>query len=203
MRIQVKICGIRDTGSAGAAVEAGADAVGFVLTDSVRRISPALAAEIAAGVPGHVDKVAVFLRPSPAEIRGVLEVFRPDVVQADHDAIDGFDFPRLLPVFRVVRDTGVILGGDMRDRRFLYEGERSGVGHVADWVVATELAALGPMTLAGGLTPDNVAEAIRTVRPYGVDVSSGVESEPGVKDHGLIRQFVEAVRETERELVSK
>jgi len=91
--------------------------------------------------------------------------------------------------------------GDTSDRRLVYEGPRSGVGRTVDWARAHGVARRGLVTLAGGLAPDNVAEAIRTVRPFGVDVSSGVESEPGVKDPGRIRAFVEAVREAEKEMV--
>ena len=110
-----------------------------------------------------------------------------------------------LPVFREsvsVFDRVEDFVGSSSDRRFVYEGRRSGTGRTVDWAKAHRVGRLGRMTLAGGLTPDNVGEAIAEVRPFGVDVSSGVESRPGVKDFGLIRAFVEAVRETEKDLAT-
>lgn len=202
MKIHVKICGITDLDSAVAAVEAGADAVGFVFADSVRQVSPGLAAQISSELPGRVERFAVFLRPKESEVAGVLDRFGADVVQADHGTVRSLEGPRWLPVFREGESDllGLYLDGTV-NRRFMYEGIRSGIGQTVDWSVAFEFARRGRMTLAGGLTPDNVSRAIREVRPFGVDVSSGVESRPGVKDPDRIREFIETVRETEKELV--
>ncbi len=204
MTIHIKICGITDGAGADAAVEAGVDAVGFVFADSVRRLTPAQATAIASNLPDDLDRVAVFLRPSMQEVTHVLERFDAQLVQADHSALARLtSFPRL-PVFResptVIAEIGAYTA-TTSSRRFLYEGPRSGVGRKVDHTGAREAAVLGRMTVAGGLDPDNVGEVIRAIRPFGVDVSSGVESRPGVKDPGRIRAFVEAVREIEEELV--
>lgn len=203
MRVHVKICGITDLEAGIAAAEAGADAVGFVFADSVRRISPALAEEMSAELPGRLERFGVFLRPSQTDIGRVLGETRVDVVQADHGTVTSLDGPRWLPVFRE-GDVDLLdeYLEDTVNRRFMYEGPASGSGERVDWNEAAEIARRGRMTLAGGLTPDNVAEAIRVVRPFGVDVSSGVESRPGVKDPLKIRDFVETVRRAEREMVS-
>ncbi|MFP3880810.1 MAG: phosphoribosylanthranilate isomerase [Actinomycetota bacterium] len=191
MSLFVKICGVTNPGTARAAVAAGADAVGFVFAESSRRISAPDALAISTELPPEVSSVAVFRRPSRAEVERVLEVFTPDLIQADHEAIAGFDGFETLPVFReglgAVPDAG----------RFLYEGPVSGVGSTVDFRQAAEVARRGAMVLAGGLHPRNVGEAIDRVRPDGVDVSSGVESSPGVKDPALIESFVAAARAAE------
>ena len=203
MTFHVKICGIRDLRSAQVAVDAGADAVGFVFADSVRKVTPEEAEEIAMELPGRIQRVAVFLRPDHGEVRRVLARFPADLVQADYGTVSNPDGPRMLPVFRE-GDDGFLeeyLSGTV-GRRFHYEGRASGVGESVDWQHAARFARLGRMTLAGGLTPANVATALAVVGPVGVDVSSGVESEPGIKDHGRIREFVAAVRQHEKESVN-
>lgn len=204
MTVHIKICGITDVASALAAVEAGADALGFVFTESVREVSPEEARRISAELPVGVQRYAVFLRPRPWEVERVLAGFDADVVQADHGTVGQVGRTGLLPVFR---EPGPALDGYLADpktrRRFHYEGRSPGSGVRADWDLAAEISGRGLMTLAGGLGPGNVAEAIGLVSPFGVDVSSGVESTPGVKDPGRIRDFVETVRELDREAVRK
>jgi len=201
MSLHVKICGITDLASAQVAIEAGADSIGFVLAPSVRQITASRATTIAAELEGNVDKVAVFRGPRSQEITRALEEFEADVVQADFPSLVGLRSPRLLPVFREKLATRETIVMEAAGGRFVYEGARSGAGRTVDWSLASDMAQLGQMTLAGGLDPDNVAEAIRTVKPFGVDVSSGVESSPGVKDPARIRAFVEAAREAEKDLV--
>jgi phosphoribosylanthranilate isomerase len=201
MKIHIKVCGITDLAVAQAAVAAGADSIGFVLARSLREVSPAVAKAIAAKLPMSVDSVAVFRDPPREDIEQALTAFDADVVQADYGSLPGVEGRRLLPVFREavssLEEIAAYIDGD----RFVYEGARSGVGHTVDWDLAAEMAQLGQMTLAGGLHQDNVGEAIRTVRPFGVDVSSGVESSPGMKDPARIRAFVKAVRAAEKDLV--
>jgi len=204
--MHVKICGINTVSAAIAAAEAGVDALGFVFASSPRELTPADALEIAAAVPRDIDRVAVFFRPAPGEIASVLEIFDADVVQADHRFLDPHVATRLLPVFREGVDGLQVIDEylfDSPDRRLLFEGPKSGVGEAVDLDGARRVAVRSLMTLAGGLRVDNVDRAIRHVQPFGVDVSSGVESEPGLKDAGLIRDFVETVRETEKEMVTK
>ncbi len=195
MRVFVKICGITDVEAAETAVEAGVDALGFVFADSPREVGVEAANAIAERVPSHVLKVAVFRRPEAGEIDRVIDGFRPDLVQADHDHLPVPQGVQTLPVYR----EGLHLPPD--GGRFLYEGGRSGVGEQIDWQRAAGVARIGEMILAGGLRPDNVGRAISVVRPFGVDVSSGVESDPGVKSPALIRSFVAAVRAAEERLV--
>lgn len=198
MSLHIKICGITDPSDALAAVSAGADALGFVFFHgSPRRISPTEAAAIASDLPESVERVAVFLRPTSSEIHEVLDRFEADLVQADHQALNGALPVPILPVYRE-GDSGLSRMSEQNASRFLYEGRRSGVGERVDWDEAARVAASGLMTLAGGLDVGNVSHAIRKVRPHGIDVSSGVESMPGVKDVRLIRQFIERARETEK-----
>ena len=186
----VKICGLSTYAHVEAALVGGADAVGFVFAESVRRVAPAHAASIASVVPDTVKKVAVMLHPSNEEWRAVLREFSPDVLQTDAEDFAGLDVPATIerwPVYREgnrVTDTFGV--GQKVPGTFLYEGARSGQGQTVDWTRAADVARRGNMILAGGLRAANLAEAIATVRPFGVDVSSAVESAPGVKDSALV-----------------
>lgn len=184
----VKICGLSTEEHVQAAIDAGADAVGFVFADSVRKIEPARAAAIAQLVPVTVKKVAVMLHPSNDELMTVLRDFTPDVLQTDAADFADLDVPASVECCPVFREGNRVTG------TYLYEGARSGVGETVDWDVAASVAERGNMILAGGLGLDNVAEAIATVRPFGVDVSSGVERAPGQKDSELIRDFISAAK---------
>lgn len=194
----VKICGLSTEEHVRVAVEAGADAVGFVFADSVRKVAPAHAAAISKSVPDTVKKVAVMLHPSAEELRSVLEEFEPDILQADVGGLAGLDIPKHIECWPVLREsstiTSFIVAVLQSSENFLFEGPRSGSGETVDWDVAAKVAAQGEMILAGGLGVDNVGEAIETVRPFGVDVSSGVENAPGQKDPELIRKFIGAAK---------
>ncbi len=196
MSLFVKICGVTDVPTATVAADAGADAIGFVFAPSPRQISPLEAVAISAEISPRVLRVAVFRRPDRHEIDSVLEHFTPDLIQADRESLLEFSgVDNTLPVIRS-RGGAVPDGG-----RFLYEGPVSGAGEMVDLDGAAAVARLGDMVLAGGLRPDNVDMAIDWVRPYGVDVSSGVESAPGAKDPWLIRTFVAAARAAQERLV--
>jgi phosphoribosylanthranilate isomerase len=190
----VKVCGLRDAAAIEAAADAGADAVGFVFHAlSPRHLEPAAARALQAAVPPGVERVAVFLHPAQALVDAALEAIAPDWVQADADDLQALRLPprqRVLPVLR----SGSALPASL-PARCLYESGRSGAGERADWVAAAGLARRTQLVLAGGLDPANVAEAVRAVRPFGVDVSSGVERERGVKDAARIREFIRAARE--------
>lgn len=200
----VKICGLRTREHVDAAIAAGADAVGFVFADSVRRIDPVAAAEITDSVPDDVRKVAVMLHPSNDEWQDVLAGFQPDVLQTDADDFATLDVPASIERWPVYRERNKVADPIILDLKgsatFLYEGAKSGQGETVDWSRAANVAAQGNMILAGGLAPDNVAAAIRAVRPWGVDVSSGVESAPGQKDSRRIQEFISAARAAEKEL---
>nr|WP_221474390.1 phosphoribosylanthranilate isomerase [Planomonospora venezuelensis] len=195
-RVYVKICGLREPGHVAAAVEAGADAIGFVLTRSSRRISPERARELAAAVPPHVLTVAVFAGESAEQVRAAALASGVRAVQLHGDHPHG-DFTAL-------RDLGVTLvragaaGVDLRCGAFdedllIVDAPRPGSGEPWDWA-AVRGRPSGRWMLAGGLDPSNVAGAIAAARPWGVDVSSGVETAPGVKDARLIAGFVAAAR---------
>ncbi len=194
MTLLVKICGLTDKAAVEAAVAAGADAVGFVFHEaSPRNVSPRRARELAAAVPAGVRRVAVTLHPAQELVAKVLAEFVPDVWQTDAADFAALALPETVERWPVLR-AGSALPAPL-PARFLFEGARSGRGEVADWSQAASLAHLGELILGGGLEPANVAEAVRRVRPFGVDVSSGVESAPGRKDPARIREFVAAARE--------
>ncbi|MDJ0751464.1 MAG: phosphoribosylanthranilate isomerase [Woeseiaceae bacterium] len=198
----VKICGLGSKEQVKAAVEAGADAIGFVFADSVRKVEPRHAAKIARDVPSSVKRVAVMLHPSNDDWQSVLGGFRPDVLQSDVDDFAELDVPDSVEFWPVYREGNVVTvpPGNVVTVPFVYEGGRSGQGETVDWVRAAELSRRGKMILAGGLSAANVGEAIRTVRPFGVDVSSGVESAPGEKDATLINEFITAAKAAEKDL---
>ncbi|MDH3551244.1 MAG: phosphoribosylanthranilate isomerase [Gammaproteobacteria bacterium] len=194
----VKICGLRDATCVAAAVEAGANAVGFVFAESVRRISAAKARELAEDVPAQVRRVAVMHHPSNEEWQSVLEQFAPDTLQTDAGDFDSLDIPDGVVRWPVIRQSIAQSTPGFPDV-FVYEGPKSGAGKTVNWEQARVVSEQGRMILAGGLDAANVGVAIRTVRPWGVDASSGLESTCGNKDVELIRQFVLAVRAAEND----
>jgi phosphoribosylanthranilate isomerase len=194
MNVMVKICGITTREALDAALAAGADAIGFVFhAASPRNLTPARAAALAARVPPGVKTVAVTLHPSRAQAEEVLSSFVPQVWQTDARDFAAISLPAHIELWPVLR-AGEALP-PVLPRRLLYEGARSGAGELADWSQAAALATRTEVILGGGLTPANVAAAVRAVRPWGVDVSSGVESAPGSKDPARIREFVTAARD--------
>jgi phosphoribosylanthranilate isomerase len=163
-----------------AAIACEVDAIGFVFAPSVRRLSPLRATELAAPARHKVACVAVTRHPSREDVADILREFRPDILQTDIEDIDALDLPRELPVLPVLRPGPKPACAIPR---------RVPVGGSA-----AELALRLELILAGGLTPANVADAIRHVRPFGVDVSSGVEDQPGIKNTEMIERFVAAAR---------
>jgi len=196
----VKVCGIATADALRAAVHSGADAIGFVFAESPRRISPQAAAELAADMPVGIAKVAVMLHPSAEEWSEVRRVFYPDWLQCDAGDYAALDVPDTIGRFPVYRDRASVDFGEVNadwPEHILFEGAKSGVGMQPDWDHAAQLARRSCLMLAGGLTPANVREAIVRVHPWGVDVSSGIESSPGVKDPAKIAAFIHAAREAE------
>ena len=188
----VKICGMNSPEAVEAAVAAGADALGFVFAASPREVTPDQAVALCSGVPAHVLRVAVMRHPHKEHGERVIEVFKPNWLQTDADDFRWIKLPAACTPLPVYRDSDAPADSDLPDR-LLYEGTHSGSGRVADWDEAGGLARVAEVILAGGLTVDNVGDAIRFVKPWGVDVSSGVESAPGVKDVERIRAFFAAV----------
>src|SRR5215472_649158 len=188
----IKICGLTTAAAVEAALEARVDAIGFVFARSVRELAPESAAALARPARGRVRCVAVTYHPSQAVIDEIVRVFAPDLLQSDAADLAELRLPAALETLAVVRAGGALpvpLPG-----RILFEGPASGRGAVSDWSAAGALARRTQLVLAGGLNALNVADALAQVRPFGVDVSSGVEERPGVKSPAAIRSFVAAVR---------
>jgi phosphoribosylanthranilate isomerase len=204
--IKVKVCGITNAEDALAAVEAGADALGFIFYEkSPRYVVPAVAANIIAELPPLVTPVGVFVNEGLATVRSIMETCRLAMAQLHGDENVSYCRELARPAMKALRlkDRGSLLAlaeyqGRGGVRGFVLdtfsELAYGGTGQITDWGLAADVAKSTPILLAGGLTPENVTEAIRIVRPYGVDVSSGVESAPGKKDHAKMRAFVDAVR---------
>lgn len=193
--VRVKICGITCLEDAMAASELGADAVGFVFADSPRKVSVDRAGEMVKAIPPYVSTVGVFLNHSPSEVRRIREVCGLDLVQLQgnerEEDLEGIGGRIVKAVHPGTMDlsadsySGASLLLDSRD-----ELGRGGTGKTLDWRAVRGMFPGRAIILAGGLDPDNVEEAIRIVRPYAVDVCSGVESSPGKKDHGKIKSFI-------------
>ena len=196
----IKICGMTSAADVAAAAAAGADAIGFVLAPSVRRVSPRQAAQLAHGLRGELSCVAVMQHPQQAQVDEIVRELRPDLLQSELEDFEGLRLPEPTGRLPVVRASRAPAGG--WPSRLLFEGARSGSGTVADWSGAASIARQTQLVLAGGLHEGNVGEAIRTVRPFGVDASSGLESRPGVKSEQKIVAFVRAARAAFAELDS-
>ena len=209
--IRIKICGVTNWADAKAASEAGANSLGLNFYEkSLRRVSTADAAQIRSKLPKEVEAVGVFVNAKPGDIVSLQSFVRFDAAQLHGDETPatvsevarsmrvikalrvGPGFP--LSVFDEFRDVAAFLLDAAR------AGQYGGTGQTTDWAFARRAAEGRKIILAGGLTPENVGAAVRHVRPYAVDVASGVETKPGKKDHGKVREFIEEVRRAEREL---
>ena len=206
-RVVVKICGLTRDEDVEAAVTAGADAVGFVFTSSPRRISIETAIRLCSYVPDGVLRVGLFLDQDRSEIDRVVNSVPLDVLQFHGSETERecsvFGLPWLKAVAmenaasaqQAERDYPGAMGLLLDSHK---TGKRGGSGKVFDWSLSRPVTI--PVWLAGGLNADNVAQAIRSVRPFAVDVSSGVEAAPGIKDVSRISAFIKAVRKVENEV---
>ncbi len=203
MTVRIKICGITNADDALHAAACGADALGFVFySRSPRYVTPAVAAAICAELPPFVSRVGLFVNEAPERILAVVSECGLDVVQ-----LHGEERPQdcLSPPCRVIKGVRPSSDEDLahlaqyRVAALLIDaavpGQFGGTGQRADWSLASQLAATRRVILAGGLNPENVTAAIRKVRPYAVDVSSGVESAPGKKDPVKVATFIRRARE--------
>jgi len=208
-KVQVKICGITNAADALASVEAGANLLGFnFYPQSPREISEAAAAKIRAQLPKRVKVVGIFVNRLPADVITLRQSVALDFVQLHGDeppeavaelarsahVIKAFRLETDFPLATLDEYPGVFA--------YLFDGanrgQYGGTGRTTDWDVARRAAQSHRIILAGGLKVENVAAAVRIVRPYGIDVASGVEAEPGKKDHGLLREFIQEVRRAEK-----
>ena len=178
-----------------AATSSGADAIGFVFSSSIRQVTPNQALELCQNVPSEILRVAVMLHPTKDEWAAVRDVFVPDWLQTDAVDFDILSVPvgcASLPVYRTEQ-----FPPQAWPRQLLFEGSTSGSGEPADWEKAKAIPSSTRLILAGGLTVSNVTDAISHVGPWGVDVSSGVEGQPGQKDPEKIREFIARARAME------
>lgn len=207
MRTRIKFCGLTRPGDVRLAVELGVDAIGLVFAaGSPRCLTPDQGASLRQAVPPLVDAVALFMDNPGSEVEAVVRRLKPDLLQFHGSESEAFCRSFGIPFIKTVA-----MGGGASDAAtvrkrypsasaFLLDGhapgQPGGRGERFDW---TQVPSLGrPLFLAGGLAPANVAEAVRTVRPYAVDVSSGIESAPGLKDGGRMQSFVDEVRRADR-----
>jgi phosphoribosylanthranilate isomerase len=195
--VQVKICGICDAAGAAAAIEAGADLIGFHFCSSQRRVTPEEARAIVDGLTVRPAIVGVFIDQDAEEVRQIAELVGLDLIQLHGSEPPGFDAGR--PVMKVlkVRDGEIPDAAAWPDPVMLDSwsaDQRGGTGQVWDWELARPLLAARKVFVAGGLEPGNVGKVVSGFKPYGVDVSSGVEASVRVKDPDKVRAFVHAVR---------
>jgi phosphoribosylanthranilate isomerase len=199
--VRVKICGITNLDDALAAVEYGADALGFVFAPSPRQVTSGKVKRIAAKLPPFVCKLGVFVNSDIEFVKETISVCNLDLAQLHGD--EGADycaelFPRAIKVFtsdnlpsieEIARYPVAAYMLDKDKRRVSNDTEQKKL-----WQLARQIGERAPVILAGGLTPENVAQAMKMAQPYAVDVSSGVEIKPGVKDHKKMRAFLIAAR---------
>ena len=205
-RTRVKVCGLTRVEDARLAVALGADAIGVVFWErSPRRVSPDEASALCKALPPFVTRVGVFVNASPDEVQAVVDRVGLDAVQLHGDEdVAAYRAVRARLIKAVTMDDeGALTSAanlpstvtplvDAADRE-----RRGGTGQLADWRLAATLAASRPAILAGGLTAENAARAVTEVRPWGLDVSSGVEDAPGIKNAAKLQAFFDAVRSTE------
>jgi phosphoribosylanthranilate isomerase len=195
--VRVKICGICDAASAEAAVEAGADLLGFHFCPSDRRVSPEEARAILDGLAVRPSIVGVFIDQDADEVRNIADFVGLDLLQLHGSEEPGFDAGR--PVMKVLKIRGEqVPDADAWPDPIMLDSwsadQRGGTGRTWRWDLARDLLATRKVFIAGGLEPGNVGEVVGRFKPYGVDVSSGVEASLRVKDPEKLRAFIHAVR---------
>lgn len=203
-RTRIKVCGITAPDDIVRAVSAGVDGLGFIFAkNSPRRVEPELARELIKAVPPFVDVVGVFVNEDPDVVTDIVRYCGLTMVQLHGQ--ENVDYCQLMPV-RVLKSFSIkgattsseiavysdVAAGYLLDT--YHESMEGGTGKTFDWGLIEGLQIPGPIILAGGLDPDNVSDAILAVRPFAVDVNSGVEDAPGRKNHAKIMALVEAVR---------
>jgi len=205
----IKICGITNTEDAHVAVDMGADALGFVFAESPRKITPKHAQKIISQLPSDRLYIGVFVNHTSKEILEIQQYCGLDTVQI-HNDIEGLgQLNKNIRIIKGIRvqsekpipknlDPNIIILLDTYSK-----SAHGGTGKTFDWNKAIDISEQQPIILAGGLNANNVVSAIKTVHPFAVDVSSGVEKEKGIKDHNQIKQFIQKVRENDQETPSQ
>ena len=196
--VRVKICGITCREDALMAVDAGADALGFVFYEkSTRVVTPQKAAAIIRDLPPFIQTVGLFVNEEADQVNWSADFCGLDMVQLHGEEEPEYCVEvnrRIIKAFRIKDSNGLAGIKRYQVAGYLLDAwsplAHGGTGQTFDWDLARSVASTGKLVLAGGLTPENVAEAVRTVAPYAVDVSSGVESLPGRKDPDKVREFI-------------
>jgi len=199
---KVKICGIKNLSDAKLAVDYGADAIGFVFAESIRNVSKEKARAIVQKLPPFVTTVGLFVNDTAENIEAICRFCGLDAVQLhgneSPDILNKLKDFKTIKAFRIQNEKDIIPIKKYKPDAILLDGysekNMGGTGTSFDWKIVKNIKTSIPIIVAGGLTPLNVSKAIKIVKPYGVDVSSGVESKPGKKDRKLIKVFIDAVK---------
>ncbi len=205
--VRVKICGITNLEDALVAIEAGADMLGFVFAASPRQVTPEQALRIIEKLPDKVEKVGVFVNADLEFVKQTMDVCRLDQAQLHGNETPEYcaaiGVSKVVKAFRVQDASVLDAMKSCKASAYLldaYDPARAGgTGRTFDWDIARKAGKYGKIVLSGGLNPDNVKEAVATVNPYGVDVSSGVEATPGKKDPAKVKAFIAAARASSKE----
>jgi len=205
--VRVKVCGITNYQDASMAIELGADALGFIFASSPRQITPEKARDIIYAIPPFVQTVGVFVDEDPVKIRRTIHLCRLDLVQLHGDESPDLCrelMPCAIKALRLKDKSSLSAIKPYRGRvkaillDTYMQGKRGGTGRTFDWDLAIKAKEFGiPTILSGGLNPDTISEAISLVKPFGVDVNSGIEESPGKKSPDLMGELMEIIRKME------
>ena len=195
MNTLIKICGITELDDLNCAIEHGADLIGFVFVQSSPRyIEPKAAAHLVLEASRKVNTVAVMQHPTQDDLDSVLEYFKPKYIQSDADDFESIKFPNEIKKIKVYRTEKSLDISNIDNQSFsLLEGPTSGSGQMANKEILKKACKSNELFIAGGLSPDNISSFLETLNPFGVDVSSGVESTRGIKSREKIIQFIKIV----------
>lgn len=204
--MRVKICGITNSEDAQAAIELGADALGFVFAKSPRQMTKEQAGEIIKNLPPFITPVGVFVDERAEKVKEICDFCNIGTVQLhgneDPSYVNDLVKYKIIKAFRIKAEGDLMPMAIYKAHAFLLDsyvkGTMGGTGVAFNWEIARQAHKYGNIILSGGLTPENVKEAIHIVKPYAVDVSSGVESSPGKKDKQLIKNFIKNAKEESR-----
>ena len=197
MKTLIKICGLTTVSAVECIIENNVDMAGFVFVEqSPRYIKPKHAKQLADLIPNHISKVAVMLHPTQTEVDEVIDIFKPDYLQMDAKDFLNTHIPKSIESLKVYRDEDHLdISSISNSKLTLFEGTKSGSGKLTNIKRSQKVAKKKRVIIAGGLNPNNILSVLSNVCPLGVDVSSGVESEPGLKSEQKIIQFIRIVRE--------